>query len=210
MRKNDGKRVYLEKPDDWRCPFDGVRIQGSPAPIELLWMLPLDGCIAHWGQPYLFSGGVSAKVKIHGNRSGFSVHLSIAAAATVACARCLSDAPLEISGDFRYFYKPLSLIDSCEDDDDEYDTVFVQDIEGEVDISDQVWESLILSLPEKVLCSPDCRGICPVCGVDRNKGDCGCSGESVDPRFEILAGQESSKSDNIPGKGGNQHGNSKK
>lgn len=209
MRGKSRERVYLEKPDSWHCIFEGKEILESSVPIDFVWTLPLDGCIDHWGQSYFFPGNVSLKAEVNGSRSGFSVDLSISAAATVTCARCLSDAPLEISRDFRYFYRPLLLDSHGADESGKEDFVFVQNIEGKIDIADQVWESLIVSLPEKVLCSSDCRGLCPICGKDRNKEDCGCSGESVDPRFDILVGQGPLQIDRIPGKGGNQRGNSK-
>lgn len=209
MRGKGGEMTYLEKPGDWRCIFNGAEVIASSAPLDLCWTLPLDGCIDHWGQSYLFSEGVSVKAKVHGDRSGFSVELVLETAATVKCARCLSDALLEISRDFMYFYKPLSSADPDGEKNDD-GIVFLESIEGGIDVSDQVWESLILSLPEKVLCSPDCRGICPICGRDLNKGECSCSRETVDPRFEILSGQDPSKSENIPGKGGNQRGSSQK
>lgn len=210
MRGEDRERIFLEKPDEWSCRFKGIEVVESSVPVDLLWTLPLKGFIDHWSQLYLFPGEISAKARVSGNRSGLSVDLAVSAHATVACARCLSDAPLEISRDFRYFYKPLSSAGSSEDESNGDDMVFIENIEGEIDISDQVWESLILSLPEKVLCSPDCRGICPICGNDRNKSDCSCSLESVDPRLEILSLQDPSESDDIPGKGGNQNGSSQK
>ena len=45
---------------------------------------------------------------------------------------------------------------------------------------------LILSLPSKVLCREDCRGLCPHCGKDLNEGLCGCKPKTVDPRLEAL------------------------
>jgi len=210
MRGKGGEMEYFEKPNEWRCLFEGVEVISSPVPLDFCWILPLDGCIDHWGQPYLFSGEISVKARVHGDRTCFSVNFALEAEATVKCARCLADTPLEILRDFMYFYNPLSHADPVDGGNCDDDIVFLENIEGRVDVSDQVWESLILSLPEKVLCSPDCRGICPICGRNMNKGECTCSRESVDPRFEILAGQEPSEGDNIPGKGGNQRGNSKK
>ncbi|MDD3887068.1 MAG: DUF177 domain-containing protein [Victivallaceae bacterium] len=45
----------------------------------------------------------------------------------------------------------------------------------ELDISDDVRVEMTLALPMTLLCSPDCKGLCPVCGADRNQGECGCS-----------------------------------
>ncbi len=44
-----------------------------------------------------------------------------------------------------------------------------------IDISDDVRQSIILDYPIKILCSPDCKGLCPQCGKDLNQGRCSCS-----------------------------------
>lgn len=44
----------------------------------------------------------------------------------------------------------------------------------QIDVSDEVRESLLLALPVKPLCRPDCRGLCPRCGMNLNEGPCRC------------------------------------
>lgn len=56
----------------------------------------------------------------------------------------------------------------------------------ELDLGDTVREELILAVDPFVLCDPECRGLCPRCGVDRNKETCGCSLEEPDPRWDTL------------------------
>lgn len=51
-----------------------------------------------------------------------------------------------------------------------------------------LFEQLQLNIPMKPVCRPDCRGLCPVCGKDRNEGDCTCVQETVDPRWQGLSG----------------------
>jgi len=48
-------------------------------------------------------------------------------------------------------------------------------------------EQLQLNIPMKPLCRPDCPGLCPICGADRNAGACSCEESSVDPRWAALA-----------------------
>jgi len=48
-------------------------------------------------------------------------------------------------------------------------------------------EQLQLNIPMKPLCRPDCQGLCPVCGADRNAGACTCAESSPDPRWASLA-----------------------
>ncbi|MFZ9580934.1 MAG: YceD family protein [Ilumatobacteraceae bacterium] len=41
-------------------------------------------------------------------------------------------------------------------------------------------------MPDSPVCRPDCAGLCPACGADRNGGDCGCRIETPDPRWAGL------------------------
>ena len=59
------------------------------------------------------------------------------------------------------------------------DSAFLRDYElGEsvqtVDLTDDLREALLLQLPHVLLCRPECRGLCPVCGRNRNEGPCDC------------------------------------
>jgi len=44
----------------------------------------------------------------------------------------------------------------------------------EVDITPLVRDTILLAIPIKPLCTPDCRGLCPYCGENLNEGDCKC------------------------------------
>ena len=57
---------------------------------------------------------------------------------------------------------------------------------GAVDLGDLARTVFILEMDTKTLCSEDCKGICPGCGVDLNQGTCTCKKE-VDPRLAVLA-----------------------
>jgi uncharacterized metal-binding protein YceD (DUF177 family) len=39
---------------------------------------------------------------------------------------------------------------------------------------EEVRQTLLLAVPTQTYCRPDCRGLCPSCGADRNEKDCGC------------------------------------
>ena len=59
--------------------------------------------------------------------------------------------------------------------------------DGEViDVDALVAEELLLAVPDHLVCRDDCKGICPVCGADRNVADCGCDTAEVDPRWAGL------------------------
>lgn len=68
-------------------------------------------------------------------------------------------------------------------DEDNDDYIIIEDMK--LDIAELTLEDIYLALPSKFLCSDDCKGVCPSCGVNLNTGSCSCKKE-VDPRLEAL------------------------
>ncbi len=56
----------------------------------------------------------------------------------------------------------------------------------EVDLEPLLREQILLAVPFAPLCSESCRGLCPVCGIDRNTGTCTCEAVPPDPRWSAL------------------------
>ena len=56
----------------------------------------------------------------------------------------------------------------------------------EIDISELITEQVLLAVPMKPLCSPECVGICMACGTDLNEGICKCKTDKIDPRLSPL------------------------
>lgn len=70
-------------------------------------------------------------------------------------------------------------------EDEENDEILL--LEGdELDAGEAVTTAFILDMDTKNLCSEDCKGLCPACGVNLNKGVCKCKRET-DPRLAVLA-----------------------
>ncbi|HEY8390125.1 MAG TPA: DUF177 domain-containing protein [Clostridia bacterium] len=58
---------------------------------------------------------------------------------------------------------------------------------NKIDLTQLVIDALMLSLPSRLLCKPDCKGLCPVCGTDRNYNQCDCKIDEVrNNPFDIL------------------------
>jgi uncharacterized protein len=53
-------------------------------------------------------------------------------------------------------------------------------------VEDLIFEQLLLALPHKKLCREDCKGLCQICGVNRNVKECMCVTNIIDPRLEVL------------------------
>lgn len=56
-----------------------------------------------------------------------------------------------------------------------------------LDLVRLVQEFVFLQIPLKSICRPDCKGLCPRCGTDRNRADCGCDVGPEDPRLAPLS-----------------------
>ncbi|HUJ10098.1 MAG TPA: DUF177 domain-containing protein [Verrucomicrobiae bacterium] len=66
--------------------------------------------------------------------------------------------------------------------------VFHQELHGEdfIDLTSNIREDIILELPQRALCAVDCKGLCPHCGKDLNKGPCRCKQSEGDLRWHAL------------------------
>ena len=57
----------------------------------------------------------------------------------------------------------------------------------EIDLTQLAIDAIVLDLPSRLLCKPDCQGLCPVCGADKNKNQCGCKADGIrNNPFDIL------------------------
>ena len=61
--------------------------------------------------------------------------------------------------------------------------------EGVIDIEPMLRDAVVLTMPFSPRCKPDCKGLCPRCGGDRNLGECACESET-DARWDVLASIE--------------------
>ncbi len=108
------------------------------------------------------------------------------------CDRCLSPAEFDVSGEVDEYYlfeEPEDTGDG--DDDDELDFSLVSD-DNTIDLSDALLSTLVMETPYVVLCRPDCKGLCPVCGANLNEEDCGHAAQIEEDRlksspFAVLA-----------------------
>lgn len=58
----------------------------------------------------------------------------------------------------------------------------------EFDLSDLVAEEIFLAMPMRFLCQESCRGLCPKCGVNLNRGPCSCPADAETSPFAVLKG----------------------
>ncbi|NLL36243.1 MAG: DUF177 domain-containing protein [Fretibacterium sp.] len=158
--------------------------------VEKSWDIHLTEGILFEGQRFLFPEGCFVSVALHWLEPALlTVQLFLRTEVVGECARCLAEASLAIQDDLMYLYHLCDLEwgkDTRLESDEGFLPVEVEFFGRTIDLADQVWETLLLLLPIRLLCKEDCRGLCPECGADLNQGPCGCERQDGDPRFAVL------------------------
>ncbi|MBR3268421.1 MAG: DUF177 domain-containing protein [Oscillospiraceae bacterium] len=90
----------------------------------------------------------------------------------LACDRCLSPVTEPVEETFTH-------VIVTETASEQNDAEYLLAPDAMLDLADVAMTDLRLSLPTKTLCSPDCRGLCPICGQNLNEGDCGCQSADI-------------------------------
>ena len=106
---------------------------------------------------------------------------------TAPCDRCLVTTRHALDLGFDLFYQPAASIardEEIEIDEGEAEIGFYEG--GGLELEDILREQILLALPMQRVCSEACRGICPVCGKNRNETRCQCKIESGDDRWGAL------------------------
>ncbi len=98
----------------------------------------------------------------------------------ILCDRCADEFSQVLSVPFE-----ACIVDHLDNEDDEDDFIVCES--DELDISDLSISVFLLGFPSRNLCSPDCKGLCQICGANLNEQACNCKTESIDPRLQILA-----------------------
>ena len=106
----------------------------------------------------------------------------------VPCARCIEPVGVALESDFDLLFRPVGAdagpperaISAGETEIGYYqkDSLLLEDV---------LREQVLLSLPVRTLCKPDCKGLCPRCGQNRNSQVCSCEEGPSAPRWEALA-----------------------
>ena len=158
--------------------------------------------------PVTFTGTLARR----GDR--FQLKGRVIATLQLSCGRCLTPfpRPVDTTVDLTYLperppvvaakdavkgpakgAKAPAVEQDVELQDEDLDTAYYRD--HVLDLAEMLREQFYLALPMQPLCRPDCRGLCPSCGIDRNVDTCQCKTEWVDPRLSVLKALVTRKTD---------------
>jgi uncharacterized protein len=130
---------------------------------------------------------VSLAFDIFKDKSQFRLAGRVQTTLELPCSRCLEPltAPVDLPFDLRYQPHSTNTGEGeREIEEDDLSTAFYEN--DEIDLEQLMREQFYLALPMKPLCSDACRGLCPGCGMNLNRGSCDCKRGWDDPRLAVL------------------------
>jgi uncharacterized protein len=145
---DDGLEVDLPVTADWlaeQCPDLGARPAAGG--------LHLRGVLEKSGDDVLLRGEL---------RGGLET----------SCSRCLEGARVELDLPLTVSFVEKGADDDEDADDDDGDVVYFDG--GTIDLGAELRDEILLFMPINPLCQEGCRGLCSVCGANRNLAPCDC------------------------------------
>jgi len=114
------------------------------------------------GQTYVARDSLETKLDASRYGSGYAFRLRFPLHVEGPCMRCLDDAAVDTEIDARE-------VDQSETYDEELRSPYV--VDDELDLGRWAHDAAVLAIPARILCRPDCAGLCPVCGESLNDAD---------------------------------------
>ncbi len=93
------------------------------------------------------------------------------------CDRCLQ----QFNKDYNLNFSQILVNFDTENDE------YIQLEDYKLNVEEVILTDVLLTLPSKILCSEDCKGLCSKCGKNLNLGNCGCIEKKIDPRLQVLS-----------------------
>ena len=136
---------------------------------------------------FKFSGPITLDVRVNTtDQLTYYVSCQLSYKASGECRRCLKKVEqgrdCKIRGVFAFPEAIEKIVTKREGED-----IFpLKNGAAAINLTDLVREYMVLDYPIYILCSEDCMGLCPSCGIDLNIGSCQCRQDSIDHRWAKL------------------------
>jgi uncharacterized protein len=135
------------------------------------------------------------KIEVTLNRIGGLIEVTgrIATRIESSCGRCLKNFTFDLDEPFELTFtnEPLTVHDAGADTEEGVELSaeelgLILFVGESIDLTAAIGEQFFLSLPVRPLCSAECQGLCPYCGIDLNEKKCHCAPPDFSNRFAAL------------------------
>jgi uncharacterized protein len=117
---------------------------------------------------------------VPGGEDVVAVHGTVKLDIEQRCSRCLEPVQQHLNVPFQELFTGSQT--AAEEDEE-----LILAATDKIELLPYVEEAIQLGIPYIPLCDEECKGLCPVCGTNRNKAICSCKQEKIDPRLAGLA-----------------------
>ena len=105
----------------------------------------------------------------------------------IPCARCVEPVEVPLAAEFDLIFRPAEADAEAPERSITAPETEIGYYQGDsLLLEDVLREQVLLALPVRTLCKPDCKGLCPHCGENRNLKECDCAEKVTDPRWGAL------------------------
>lgn len=159
LERGHGSFNHSYSPGELALDDDRVRVTTPPV---------VSGEIRQKGQGLRVTGQVTGRVQVE-------------------CDRCLKQVEVGVDSKFDVDYVTAEAYQARQEAELTEADLDLSIFDGEtLDVDELVKEELLLAVPDHVVCKADCKGMCAVCGADKNSVNCDCETRQVDPRWAGL------------------------
>jgi uncharacterized protein len=120
----------------------------------------------------LGKAGLFLEGRIEPAGDGYLLRGTLRGELLVTCARCLEPAPIEVEAPLAVSFVEHLQTDDEEPEEAQDDVIVIE--HGTIDLGRPIRDEILLAIPMSPVCRPDCAGICPRCGQNRNLTPCDC------------------------------------
>lgn len=134
------------------------------------------------GLDNLFTGTVYVNCRMDKSPHQIVLNCDTKVNSNLVCDRCGTEFVATLNSNFQMSY----IFSKGPKVSEEYNVKYLTSEQDKIDISEDVYEYAELSVPMKILCSEDCKGLCPICGKNLNIEKCNCHLEKNTDIWEPL------------------------
>jgi uncharacterized protein len=134
---------------------------------------------------------LNIRLKAFRIRELYEVQGTFSTRVRLACSRCLKDFETMLTSAFELTYvkEVPGLMDVLDEQEIELkaEEIGLMVFKGEeINLHQGIQEQVVMAFPLQPLCDENCKGLCPQCGSDLNRRDCGCARGSGSNPFTVL------------------------
>lgn len=140
---------------------------------------------------YGFPSALSIHLRAQRVQEMIEVEGEVGTRVRLSCSRCLKEFETTLTARFSLTYSQ-ELPEVASESDEEEVEISAEEMGlipfhgDEIDLREAVQEQIVMALPVRPLCEEGCKGLCPHCGADLNRRDCGCRPPIFNSKFGAL------------------------